>query len=431
MKYRVKRLMALIGTGMMMTAALAGCGTKTPQKETSAQKEFSPVLDTEQNISIGIAGFMANFEALDQVINDFNAYYPNVIVTYEQNARDQLAEYLENNDAIDIFMTTDAQVRDRSLTEGYVFDRCLDLSKENADTSAMDPELLKACTVDGALVRIPLAKMMCGMVVNQTLLEAQGLSVPQTYAEFLNVCEQLKNKGYTPIQASKYHVCSDMVLPMAMAILGNDQSLVNKIDQDDKSYVESLRPVYERLSELIERGYLSASVNEAYPDDNYDGAILKFFEGDVPFWIANTESFSGMKKRESKSETFAASPFEYAFVNVPLGDDGVYDYEEPWYGFSVNKNSAHVDYAVEFMRFLMQEQELNILAQTKGMPAVTINNSDDRFQTALHPQNMAARYVMNGELSMDITSPIADAANQLGYGDLTGVDEVLEYIKSR
>ena len=82
----------------------------------------------------------------------------------------------------------------------------------------------------------------------------------------------------------------------------NGREAAAKIRQSDREYVknipivamtadsfaDSLKPVYERLSKLIENGYMSSSVNETYPDDNYDGAILTFFEGDVPFWIANT-----------------------------------------------------------------------------------------------------------------------------------------------
>ena len=51
---------------------------------------------------------------------------------------------------------------------------------------------------------------------------------------------------------------------------------------------------------------------------------MKFFEGDVPFWVCDTEKVSGMKKRESKSEAFSANPFEYEFTFAPMGDNGIY-----------------------------------------------------------------------------------------------------------
>lgn len=425
---RLVKMTVGVCTGALLAACLGGCGSE--KKEVVEEDKFTPSLDTEVATSLEIAGFMANFEALDQVVNDFNEYYPNVTITYEQNDTNSLVDYLANNSYVDVFMTNVANVSADAPEGAGVLDDCLDLAKEDIDVSAVDSKLLQSCAVDGKLVRIPVAKTMCGMVVNKTLLEKEGLEIPETYKEFLDACEALKQKGYTPIQSSRYHACSDMVLPMAMNILGNDEELTAKVLAGDDSFADSLKPVYERLSKFIENGYMSSSVNETYPDDNYDGAILTFFEGDVPFWIANTESVSGMKKRESKSETFAASPFEYEFVNVPLGDDGVYDYEEPWYGFSVNKNGDNVDYAVEFMRFLSQESELNKLAEIKGMPSVTTNNNDIRFNNALNPEKCAGRYVYDGQLS-SVNSIICDTANKMGYGDITTVDEAIDMIKGR
>lgn len=433
MKRKPNRIIALTCIAAMTAAGLTGCGTDTP-KASEAPKtentEFKPSLDTEESTTLEIAGCLGNFEALDQVVNDFNEYYPNVTVSYEQNDLQTLSEYVKNNNYVDIFMTSDANVRSKDQESMYVYDNCLDLSDE-IDTSVIDPELVKVCTIDGKLVRIPLAKLMCGLAVNTTLLEKEGLEVPQTYKEFLSVCETLKSKGYTPIQSSKYHACSDLVLPMAMSVLGNDEKLTDMVKDEDSSFADSLVPLYEKLDEILQKGYISNTVNDTYPDDNYDGSILKFFEGDVPFWVTTTESFSGMKKRESKSEAFSADPFEYEFIDAPLGDKGVYDYEEPWYGFSVNKDSDNPDYAVEFMKFLAQTDELNKLASVKGMPSVTLDNNDSRFANALNPEKEVGRYVYNGDLDGTITGAICDTANQFGRGELSSVDEVIAAIKTR
>lgn len=445
MKKSIERIIALVSVAAMTSAAFAGCGTTdaTPeqnttdagQTQTDAAAEnndtFVPSLDTEKSVTLDIAGAMANFEALDQVVNDFNEYYPNVEINYEQNDVKALAEYLKNSQYVDIFMTNDSNIRSKDDEAMYVMDQCLDLSKENLDTSGLDQELVNACTVDGKFARVPLAKMMCGMVVNKTLLEKEGLDMPENYEEFLNVCEALKEKGYTPIQASKYRAYSDMILPMAMNILGNDETLVEKVNSGDTSYADSLTDVYGRLGEIIDKGYTSYEVNETYPDDNYDGAILNFFEGDVPFWITNSECYSGMKKRESKSETYSAEPFEYEYVNVPLGDEGCYDYEEPWYGFSVNKDTDEKEYALEFLNFLCREDELNKLAEFKGMPSAAANSSDARFEKALKAENITGRYVLNGDMDLSVTAVICNTANGFGRGDYASVEEAVDAIKNQ
>lgn len=421
--------MAYLALCGVMVLTTAGCGnsTETDNIEKEAEAGFSPSLDTETPVELEIAGFMANFEALDQVVNDFNEIYPNVTVNYEANASDGLASYMENNDYVDIFMTADKNVRDPEDTDRYVGNHCQDLSE--LDTSQVNPEMLKFCTVDGSVVRIPVATTMCGIVVNETLLEQSGLEVPQNYPEFLEACRVLKEKGYTPIQSSKIHACSDLVLPMALNILGNDEKLLKEVQEGDDAFVESLRPVYERLEELVKNGYLDNAVNSEYPDDNYDGAIMKFFEGEVPFWVATTESVSGMKKRESKSEIFSANPFSYEFLSAPLGDEGSYVYEEPWYGFSVNKDSDELDYAMEFMKFLVQKDELNQLASIKGMPSASIDSDDDRFTKALEPEHVVSTYVNNGEIGSKINSLIADNANQMALGGVADAETALENIR--
>ena len=434
MRGRMKKIMAIVSVMALMSTLFSGCGTETKsgqdgKTDADSSAAFVPALDTEKQVTLDLAGYMANFEALDQVVNDFNEYYPNVTINYEQNDQNSLASYLKNNSNVDIFMTSNKNVTDKNDAGVYVYDECLDLSGQEMDLSAIDPELVEGCTVDGKLARIPLAKTMCGMAVNTTLLEKEGLKMPQTYDEFLTVCENLKEKGYVPIQSAQYHAYSDLVLPMAMTILGTDEELSKKVNEGDTSYADSLLPVYERLQTIIEKGYTDQSVNATYPDDNYDGAILNFFKGDVPFWITTTESFSGMKKRESKSEEFTEHPFEYEFSNVPLGDEGGYDYEEPWYGFSVYKNSDDIDYAVEFMKFLSTEEELNKLAEVKGMPSVTVNNDDERFANAVHAEKCMGRYVLNGKMDTDITAVIADSANKYGRGEYADAEAVVESIK--
>lgn len=111
---------------------------------------------------------------------------------------------------------------------------------------------------------------------------------------------------------------------------------------------------------------------------------------DMPFYVCNAECVSGMKKRESKSETFSANPFEYEFLYAPLGDKGAYAYQQPWYGFSVNKDSEEKEIAVEFLRFMMQEKEIDEMASIKGLPSVAENGTDERYAGLRDAKNIEA-----------------------------------------
>lgn len=408
MKKRWKQFVAL-GLLAVLISTISGCSGK--KKTTKEEAKFETKLDTKKEVTVQIAGFMANFEALDQVVNDFNKLYPNVTVTYEQNNPVKLREYVKNNPGVDIIMTTDDGIRNKNIKENYVGDLCLDLSKEDIDTSVIEDSMISYCKMDKKLLRIPTMENPCGIVVNKTLLKKEGLSIPDNYSEFISVLKKLKQKGYTPIEGAANHLYAELAMNMAM----------NEYKQDKKADKS-----FERLDKIIKEGYTDYNINKEYPEDNYDVAILKFFEGKVPFWVCNSESFSGMKKRESKSEAFTKNSFEYEFRYAPMGDKGVYAYTEPWYGFSVNKNSKNKDYAIEFMRFLTTKKELNTMAEIKGMPTVVKGGTDKRYPAIHSMKNVEAEFENDGTVGNNIRKAFTQVSTDLGAGKYKNVKEAIK-----
>lgn len=414
MKNKTKKILAI--TILAVAAvSLTACGGK--------KTGFQARLDTEKATTLEIAGFMGNFEALDQVVSNFNQIYPNVTITYEQNNRYMLPEYVKNNQGNDIFMTAEVNLHDVENEENYVAEDCLDLSQEEINFADVSPEMLSYCMTGNQILRVPILKNPCGMAVNKTLLKKEGLEVPQNYQEFLDVLAALKEKGYTPIQASANHVYTETALNMVMNLIVSEEGLTDDLKAGKESVGEKIRPAFDRLGEIIENGYTDYELDAAYTEDNYDQSIMTFLEGEMPFWICTSESFSGVKKRESKSETFSENPFEYEFMYVPLGDDGVYAYTEPWDGFSVNKNSDNKEYAVEFIRFLMTEEQLNAMAEVKGMPSVAVDPVDERYPQIHDIKNLQGTFENDGSVSYDIRQAFAQTATDFGAGKYKNAKE--------
>lgn len=171
----------------------------------------------------------------------------------------------------------------------------------------------------------------------------------------------------------------------------------------------------------MDKGYTDYDLNCTYPADNYDGSILAFFEGDMPFYVCNAECVSGMKKRESKSETFSANPFEYEFMYAPLGENGVYAYTEPWYGFSVNKDSDQKDLAVEFLRFMATK--VDQMAATKGLPSVVTGSTDERYTSIQNPKNVQAEFCNDGSVPERMREVMLDVCKGFGAGEYKDAKE--------
>lgn len=413
-------------TGMVMLLCVAslgmtGCGQKQEEKK---ENVFEPQLDTEESVMLTTSGFFGNFEALDQVIADFNEYYPNVEFSYEQNGIDNFESYIEANPNTDIMMTSEEIFEKLGDQVNSI---CVDLSKEDITLSDIDEKMLSRGYHDGKLSAIPMGQNTYGLVVNVSLLEKEGLEVPTNYEEFTSVLKTLKEKGYTPIQGPNSKVYAELTQDMAYDMILNDKDLYKDLMDGKKGAADKLQPVYERLNEMIAQGFIDPSVNENYPDDNYDQAILNFFEGDVPFWVCSTEKVSGMKKRESKSEAFQKAPFTYTYIYAPLGEKGVYEYKEPWYGFSVNKNAENYDYAVEFLRFLATKDEINTIANIKGVPSVALESTDlDVYKDISKPEKVEMEGVNEGTITSSMVTNWYSCVNKYVAGEYETDKQALE-----
>ena len=134
---------------------------------------------------------------------------------------------------------------------------------------------------------------------------------------------------------------------------------------------------------------------------------------------------SGMKKRESKSETFSANPFEYEFLYAPLGDKGAYAYQQPWYGFSVNKDSEEKEIAVEFLRFMMQEKEIDEMASIKGLPSVAENGTDEWYAGLRDAKSIEASFINDGSVPDSIRAALEQVCNDFGAGVYGNANEAV------
>ncbi len=135
---------------------------------------------------------------------------------------------------------------------------------------------------------------------------------------------------------------------------------------------------------------------------------------------------SGMKKRESKSETFSANPFEYEFLYAPLGDKGAYAYQQPWYGFSVNKDSEEKEIAVEFLRFMMQEKEIDEMASIKGLPSMAENGTDERYAGLRDAKSIEASFINDGSVPDSIRAALEQVCNDFGAGVYGNANEAVQ-----
>ena len=359
---------------VLMILGLAACGAE--KQEAATEEGFSPALDTSSEGNITVAGGYDNFEALEAEFDSFNEYYPNVELTFTKvdDYNNMIGMVLDGNDAPDIYVNYSWMYgRDQ-------YKSSIDHAEDLSDPAlGLDLDCIRSNIIlntdDGSLPMVPVFANTYGMLVNNDLFEKEGLSVPTTYKELVDVCNAFREKGYeNPMMGfSKEETTSVFTLtayPFFCETVANDAEAVKKLNDFDASAGEYMRPTLEKMEQFLNDGCVDPDAC-AEIEDNYEAVILRFFEGDVPMMACSGDPVSGTKKRESLSEAFIANPFEYTFAPVPMSDEGVSFLDMPNLQFSVNKDSQNLDMANEFMRFLVTPQELNNMAQNKGLMSPT------------------------------------------------------------
>ena len=206
--------------------------------------------------------------------------------------------------------------------------------------------------------------------------------------------------------------------------MAQDEEAVRELNTLDPSAGEYMRPSLEKMVQFLSDGCVDLEACEEI-EDNYEAVILRFFEGDVPMMTCSGDTVSGTKKREDRSEAFIASPFSYSFVPVPMSDEGAYFLDMPNLQFSVNKGSQNLDMANEFMRFLITSQELNEMAQNKGLMSPTKDLSFNSMYSAFG--NVPESRIVSPEefgLAEDAVYQFRQAVYGVGTGSMT-VDEAV------
>ena len=424
----MKKIMCMF-LAVLMILSLAACGSE--KQESTAEEGFRPALDTSAKCHITVGGGYDNFEALEAEFDKFNNYYPNVelMFTKVDDYNNMIGMVLDGNDAPDIYVNYSWMYgRDQ-------YKSCIDHAEDLANSSlGLNLDCIRSNIIlntdDGTLPMVPVFAHTYGMLVNNSLFEKEGLKVPTTYEELVEVCKAFSEKGYeNPMMGFSNEETTSLftltAYPFFCETMANDADAVEKFNALETSAGEYMRPTLEKTEQFLNDGCVNLDAC-AEIEDNYEAVILRFFEGDVPMMLCSGDTVSGTKKRESQSEAFIANPFEYAFAPVPVSDEGVCFLDMPNLQFSVNKDSANLDMANEFMRFLVTPQELNEMAQNKGLMSPTKDLSFNSMYAAFGdvPESRVLSPEVIG-LTDDAVIQLREAVYAVGTGEMT-IDEAID-----
>ncbi|MDE7014904.1 MAG: extracellular solute-binding protein [Kineothrix sp.] len=253
--------------------------------------------------------------------------------------------------------------------------RLLDLSELDCVKNLR--EVVKtANTVDGKLVAIPQEVVVHGMFVNKDMFDRYGLKLPETPEDLLECCRVFKENGIeTPIGANRWWL-ENFVFAQAYADLyngGNTEEEIAALNSGESKYSDYMRPGFEFLQELIDKGYIDAKT--AYTYEAIEGEGPDFLAQKTPivmaYWsAANADTAYGKLDFELQVIGFPSSRGPMPVVSMT--------------GYGINMEAEHLEDTKDVVEIILSDEALQLYAETNKVISPS-KNVDVECIPALKP----------------------------------------------
>lgn len=373
---KLKRITALLLSMAVMVGTLAGCGgsnsdgggAQTSQKENTADKEADTAgaEDTGSGEAASANGTiefwndkMANVEqtALDAMIGAIHeaSGYTLDMIPYPDTASYQTAmqQTVRDAKAPGLFTWWSGPQLQTLVENGLVED--LTSVWENAIFDAgVSQGVADAFTFDGKIYAAPWSVLYNVVLYNKTVFDQYGLKEPETFDEFLQLCEDLKSNGVAPI-ALKSDSWAGFIWFQAL-LAAKDVELYKGICDGSIKYTdERVAEVMGIWKDMLDKDYFSV------PMDYGTDVRTAFAKGEVAMMLEPHVEFAGMRKDFDMKEGESID----AFV-VPAMDGGKRTIFFEAAPLCVSSFSGQKDDAAKILETWYSEDVQNVLHKEFG-----------------------------------------------------------------
>ena len=383
-----------------VTTALAGCESRPRldkdliiSEETNEKvvNMFSPMEKTDPDAS-NVARTASDFTVLmaEEKLGVTVAYRTYTAEDYQDKTYDDVTLDRVRNNMDDLYLMNPDTIQILG-SEG----RLLDLSELESAKNLR--EVVKtANTVDGKLVAIPQEVVANGLFVNKDLFDQYNLNLPETPEDFLECCRVFQENGFeTPVGANRWWL-ENFVFAQAYADLyngGNTQKEIDALNRGESKYSDYMRPGFEFLQEMIDKGYIDAKA--AYVSEAIDGEGPDFLAQKTPivmaYWgAANAETAYGKTDFDLQVIGFPSSRGQMPVVSMT--------------GFGIGAEAEHLEDAKSTLDIMLSDEALLIYTETNKVISPSENVEVDCIP-ALKPLNEKIKenvYVLGSNAGMKV-----------------------------
>lgn len=427
------------GCGSSQPAATEPAGTEAPKAQTPADGakpyegvvvEWASCFNEAEMQAVWLAEKAEEWSELTGATVKFNWAGRDVLTSIKADLLIGNAPDVIDNDGseLEAALMSDGEILLEPLTDLY--DR-----PAYGETTPIRDNLNGAYTLftrDGVEYIIPFIYITSGFFYNKTLFNELGLSIPETWDEFIAVCDAIEASGIPALAADgniSFYNCYYYQI-LVQRILGSGKFREAALDAtgaawDDPGFLKAAEMVYQ----------LSASGND-YFQEGYAGTAYPAAQSDWAMGGAGMLYCGTWIPLETASLT--DSDWEYGFFDMPAIEGGVgktTDIVAQMMSFCIPKDAKNKEAAKDFLAYLMSVESANRM--------VSLNDNISARTDAIYPEALievkpiidaSDSYYKNYDGAMaaapewwaNVFYPADDA---LFYGNITP-EQFIEQIKS-
>lgn len=355
----VKRLTGLVLSGMLVFL-MAACGSsgeedvnllKPEEENKKTVTMFSPMEKTDPEAD-NVARSAADKTILlaEERLGVKVDYHTYTAETYKDKTYDDVALDRAGNNMDDFYLLNPDTIRQLGK-EG----KLADLSGLECVKNLRDV-VKTANTIDGKLVAIPQEVVAYGLFINKDMFDQYHIKLPETLEDFLQCCKTFKENGIeTPVGANRWWL-ETFVLAQAYADLyngGNTEAEIAALNSGKRKYIDYMRPGFEFLQKMIDRGYIDAE--KALVSEAIEGEGEDFLNQKTPIVMA----YWGAANLET---AYGKTDFNMLVIGFPSSRGPMP--VMPMTGYGVGVNAEHKEEAMGVMDVILSDEALQLYAET-------------------------------------------------------------------
>ncbi len=381
-----KKTIAAFLAGVMVFGALTGCGSSGSDEGGAGGSTGDGADESDKKAAIELTYIFADGdegakESMNEIVNRFNEANPDITVTIEPGNGGAYSEFLKTKDSVGEFPDV-MEMRDTAV---YV--RAEKLEPLSDDITG----LFKSTTdFDGKVYTAPLGgENTNGIIYNKKYFDDNGLKEPETYDEFLELCETIKEKGdMSPLVVGGqdiWHMGFWFHKAYNDQVLSQDPDFIEHCYDGSKDFSdETMKETFKELQDILQ-----------YAQDGWsstpDAQITTFLVNDMAAMMySGTHMFSQIQA--------AAPDFEVGWFPIPspdgklrlVGGGGVG-------GLAISAEAAEdpdkKEAAEKFIKFFFEPENYKVYCEKLSAVPVTTEQPDmdvtEVFQEVIDATNTA------------------------------------------